>query len=169
MGADFYPTTLIGVRIPMDKIIKIEKGIRLKAYEDLPMSHKGDIEGKLACPEFEITNTTKYCPHCGCNLYESYKNEVPLVPGLHLDTRNCGHQKYKEWVMAYDSNKNYLFIGFYALEGDQEGDCAYIGLKHKIDGIEIEIKKTLLETDLKKVGLWDEDNFGLWLFMFNSY
>lgn len=169
MGADFYSRALIGVRVPMDKIIKVEKGTRLRSMKSLDAQHCGRHPNKPKCPDFDLLPGMRNCPYCGCSLYESYEDEIILIPDLRLDTNNCGIQSYKEWPILFTTEANYLFIGFYAIDGSHRDDCAYIGVKHTIDTEEIDIKKAQLKSDLEKVGLWDESEFGLWLSMYNSY
>lgn len=169
MGSDFYPKAIIGVRIPIEKVIKYERGQKLKPLDRLGSQHMGMHKTLPKCPEFDLLPGMKNCPYCGCALYEYYENTICLIPGLHLNLDNCGVQSYNTWSMAISTQGHYLFIGFYVLEGSQEDDCAYIGLKHEIDIKDIEYKKAQLSADLEKVGLWDENEFGLWLFMYNSY
>jgi hypothetical protein len=168
MGADFYPKTLIGIRIPMEKIRKKEKYEELKKFTKSSLPWQKDPE-HLKCPTFEMKEGMRNCPYCGASLYERGIRTIYLVPGLILEDDNYEAQSYKDWKMATDSDYNYLFIGFYCIEGDQESECACVGIKQEIDTEEIITKKALLKADMEEVDLWDESEFGLWLFMFNSY
>lgn len=150
MGFDCTAITAIGVRVPNHKIIeKKEKLINLCVCK----------------PKTYSENNEMYCSGCGRYLKHKGVIHKPLFNwpedngsfnGTTKITRKiCG------WEVLYSSNERYFFICIF-----NSGHVDY----EKMTEIPHISEKVIEEfkNDMKSVGLWDEEQFGLWTMTFWS-
>jgi len=157
MGTDYYPRTIIGVRLPWTKLFKKEWYKERVPYTQLPARHKERCDS-------ELHDTATFCPSCGCRLEREHMRIVALTPEVTYDNDE-GDIEFHDWdVSRAGEPDDYadIFIGFDFVEGEEHGVLL------QIDVTAFDKKKARLKADLEEIGLWDDDSFGLWSFMFIS-
>lgn len=103
----------------------------------------------------------KYCSHCGKQLHRLIKKNVPKFSGFE-DPENTDNLSIGDWPVAVDTGARNFYVGFYVKEGvyGDYGDT-------KCDFPDMS-KMEKFKTDMKKLDLWDEGMFGVWVVLYMS-
>lgn len=149
MGADYYSMTCIGLKVPKEKII-----VEVEEYRNLcycnPQADPDDY------PD------AKYCPHCGRPIRRPTKTDKALYGSFANGYSNDGETEIMGWPVMYDTDAYNFYI------------CIFTsGLvdRNKMLPMPDVSEEILAEfnADMRSVGLWDKDQFGLWTITYCSY
>lgn len=146
MGADYYATTVIGIRVGRSEIFKKRKTVinccRCKQKTDP-----------------RTAPNTSFCPFCGKPLQLEVEKEFCIISDVD-DERYI--ENVRGWPVRYDTDQENIFIGVY--------------VNGPIDGWKIgplpDLSEDLLDKftqDMRELGLWRQDRFGLWTILVCSY
>ena len=137
MGVDYYAYTIIGLRVPIDKII----GTVIK--------HKNKCECE---PQTEPMAGQKFCGKCGCVLDYPYKADDPRFG---VDIWEIEEKGIGGWPVVSDGDYGtYFYIGLLKASGEDKGPTK---IPYHIEGM-----KNKFQKDMEELGLWDEDSYGIW-------
>jgi len=147
MGVDWYSMTCVGLKVPRDKIIgQKEETVNLCGCN--PQTNPDDYP------------KGKYCPVCGRLIRRQVKIDKPLfdVPEDYYNEET----KIKGWEVSYDTDARNFYICIFTT-----GHVEY----EKISPIPDVSEGTLAKfnADMREIGLWDADQFGLWTVTYCSY
>ena len=148
MGADYYSMTCIGLKVPRNKIIKEEEKI-VNLCGCNPQTRPGNYLN------------AKYCPVCG-RLIRRVVKEDKLLFDVPEEYYNDGKSKILGWTLMYDTDVSNFYICIFAsgiIGGARKSDIPDVSE-------EIIAKFT---ADMQSIGLWDEEQFGLWTVTYCSY
>jgi hypothetical protein len=147
MGADYYSATCIGLKVPKKRIVA-----EVEEYRNLcgcnPQTKPEDYLG------------AKYCPVCGRMLRRAVKIHKPLF-GMPNDYYN-NEARIKGWEVTYDTDAHNFYICIFTT-GHVEHE--------KMSPIPLIAEETLAKfnADMREIGLWDADQFGLWTVTYCDY
>ena len=146
MGITKRAVTVIGVRVPRDKISHIVDKV------------------KNLCTCSPQTADVGFCPKCGMNLTKEYSSrvlndDVPIEEEDYVAVTMHGYPIASCW-----REDKHIYIGAfisstepaYSAEGADPVRCPF-------SAAHIDVAK--FETDMKEYGLWDEKEFGIWTIM----
>lgn len=147
MGTDYYPMTLIGLKVPKEKIIVEGEELRNNCKCE-PKTDPSDY------PE------AKFCSKCGNKTRRAVKVDKPLFDGFrdyyNEDQKICGYS------VEHDTDARNFFICLYTT-----GHVDWVNMSEIPNISEEAISK--FEVDMESVGLWDKEQFGLWTILYCSY
>ena len=147
MSTDWYSMTCIGLKVPKEKIIgEIEEIRNLCGCK--PQTNPDDHPGG------------KYCPDCGRLIRRPVKVEKPLfdIPEDYWNEET----RIEGWLVKHDSDAYNFYICIYTsglVEHNKRSDIP-------------DTPKEVLakfKADMISIGLWDEEQFGLWTVTYCSY
>lgn len=148
MGADWYAATVIGIRVPKDKVVREETYFRNNCI------CKPRQRGPEVYPE------ASFCPTCGKLIRRKCVRDVVLFDGL-TPWKNgssiCG------WPVYTGTDGMFFYIGVFVVEVAGEYDK-----KSPLPNIS---KDTVIKfrRAMEKAGLWDQEEFGMWTILTCSY
>lgn len=146
MGVDWYSMTCIGLKVPKEKVIvEVEECRNLcSCVPQTPDNY----------PE------TKYCPKCGQLVRRLVKSDKLLfdIPEDYYNEES----RIKGWEVKHDTDAYNFYICIFT-SGLVE--------RYKISSIPVITTETIakFKADMESVGLWDEEQFGLWTVTYCSY
>jgi hypothetical protein len=146
MGVDYYAITVIGIRVARSEIFRTVKKIEncCKCDKKIDPPPNSDI---------------KYCPICGRPIKLEVEEEFCILPGL----AEQGYiEEVRGWPVKCDTDCENFFIGPYAMgpiDGWKKGPLPDLS------------EETLdrFRQDMRELGLWRQDRFGLWTILQCSY
>lgn len=145
MSLDYYSMTCIGLKVPREKIIAEET----------------EFKNHCSCTPQTTPNCypdAKYCSDCGNPIKRPIKVNKPLFDGFTGDWYN-EEVKLRGWVVAHDGGARNFFICIFNTGIVEE---------EKKSALPLIAEETLAKfnTDMRELGLWDKDQFGLWTITF---
>lgn len=149
MGADYYSMTVIGLKVPKEKIIAEEEELRNQC-KCTPRIDPDDH------PE------AKFCIYCGNLIRRAVKVDKPLFDGFkdywdwNKDQKICG------WAVEHNTDAHSFYICIYT-----SGRIEHEEMSELPNTSEETISK--FKADMESVGLWDREQFGLWTITYCSY
>lgn len=151
MGVDYTAYTIIGVKLSVTDLIKVEH-VEKKA-----------MFPKDCCKDYFETDY-KCCPRCGGHLWRSEKEFRSRIDDwTEEDWEN--REFFGFQIVAdggwYSNGKGNLFIG---VKGGGYGEVSSKMNVPNIDKIKNNLWKILFPLDL-----WDEETFGIWTYLDVSY
>lgn len=147
MGADWYAATVIGIRVPRDKVVREE------TYFHNNCICKPQVDPKTY-PE------AKFCPACGREIKRKCSRSIVLFEGFKIwerDSSICG------WPVYTGTDGIFFYIGIFIAE--VVGEC---DKKSPLPNIPKD-KMTKFKRDMEESGLWDQEAFGMWTILNYSY
>lgn len=110
----------------------------------------------------DLHPNAKYCSQCGRLIRMKTKKEIPKFEGFD-DVFNNESLNIEGWPVAFDTDAHNFYIGFYVKNGPygHSGD-------EKFEFPDMS-KMEQFKSDMKRIGFWDEENFGAWLVLYLSY
>ncbi len=140
MGADWSAKTVLGVKVPEQKLYTT---VRVPGC-----AHpKGE---KDAC-----------CPHCGAKAWKELREPIS---GYDPDKLTLGAFAVVKGTHS-EHGATETFIAFRSLEAEENKQVLLLRLDDEL----IAKAKSALRTDLESHGLWDESQFGIWCILYCSY
>jgi len=147
MGADWYSMTCIGLKVPREKIIIEEEELK-NFCSCVPQTNPDDYPNG------------KYCPTCGKFIKRRVKIDKLLfdVPEDYYNEET----KIKGWEVSHDTDARNFYICIFTT-----GHVRYEKMSPIPDVSEGTLAK--FNADMRSIGLWDADQFGLWTVTYCSY
>jgi hypothetical protein len=148
MGADWYSMTCIGLKVPKGKVIE-----EVDEYRNLC--------GCVPQVDPDVYPEAKFCPNCGRLIRRSVTIDKPLYDAFAGDYYN-DVVELSSWTVKHDTDAYNFYI------------CIYTsGLVERYKRSDIpNISEEVLDkfkADMESLGLWDEEQFGLWTITYCSY
>lgn len=149
MGADWHSMTCIGLKVPKEKIIA-----EVEEYRNL--CHCNPQINPNIYPD------AKFCPRCGRHIRKPTKIEKTLYGSFADGYSNDGEAKIVGWPVMHDTDACNFYVCIFT-SGLVDRD--------KMSPMPDISEKTLarFNADMREVGLWDKDQFGLWTIVYCSY
>ncbi|MCK4454635.1 hypothetical protein KAU51_04835 [Candidatus Parcubacteria bacterium] len=149
MGRDYQPKVIFGLKIPRGKVIDESKVLSNDCVCDPKMDHL-------------INPGTKFCSQCGRCINRLIKKYTPKFEGFDDVENDEENLNIEGWPVAFDTDAYNFYVGFYV----QNGPYGHSGDK-KYDFPDMS-KMEQFKSDMKRIGLWDEEMFGVWLVLYLS-
>ena len=144
MGANWYAATVVGVRVPKNKVMREE----IYFLNNCKCKPKVDPE---TYPEAE------FCSACGRMIRRECIRDVAMFDGFDPWDRR---PSIDGWPVYTGNDATLFYIGIFVAEVVEcEKKSPLPDLSKLCQFIE----------DMKKIGLWDEEEFGLWTILNYSY
>ena len=148
MGRDYQPKIIFGIKLSSKQIMETI----YTSVNDCICKPKSDPN---------LLQSSNYCQKCGKALHRSTKKVVPKFDGFE-DPENGEDLNIGGWPVAIDTEATNFYVGFYVKEGIY-GDYGEV----KCDLPDMS-KMEQFKSDMKKIGLWDEEMFGAWIVLYLS-
>lgn len=147
MTTQYYPITVIGIKVPKDKIIITKEVIKNECVCNPQVNPTRYLGTKYR---------TKFCSQCGRLLRRIHVESFPKFDSI----KDKG--KVLEWPVANDTGAENFFIGVYS--------SGMVNYRHRGDIPDLS-EKTVekFKKDMKSLDLWDEKEFGIWTILCVSY
>lgn len=140
MGDDYQPIVVFGLKLSKSQIM-----------ETITVPVNGCVCVK------QNKSENKYCSHCGRPLHRLVKKNVPRFEGFEDPENNdlaiCG------WPAIMEIESRNFYVGFYV----KKGVYGHYGeIKHDFPDM---LNMDQFKTDMKDLGLWNEEMFGAWVIL----
>ncbi len=151
MSRDYQPKIIFGLKLP-----------RSELYDQIT-----DHLNKCICKPKKLAGsglvapTAKFCPDCGKVLAWAVQRSVGKFEGFEYEYGD--KLEIEGWPVTCGTDAKTFYIGYYVHKGvyGHSGD-------EQIPFPNMTKEKQFIE-DMKRIGLWDEKSFGVWLVLYVSY
>lgn len=150
MGRDYQSKVIFGLKLHKSKVI-----------DTLDIFVNNCTCNPKINPDLYPT-TFKRCPYCGNSIHRKTTREVPKFEGFDEIFGNES-LNIEGWSVAFDTDAHNFYVGFYV----QNGPYGHSG-DEKFEFPDMS-KIEQFKVDMKRIGFWDEENFGVWLVLYLSY
>ena len=144
MGADWYAATVIGIKVSKNKVMREE----IYFLNNCKCKPKVDSE---TYPE------AKFCPACGKYIKCECSRDITMFDEFDPWEKN---PNIAGWPVYAGTDGRSFYIGILVIETDGGDKRSPLPDLSKLDKF---------KEDMKKIGLWDEKEFGLWTVLYCSY
>lgn len=110
----------------------------------------------------DLWSNAVYCPYCGQSIRRKGKKSIPKFEGFDDVFDNEG-LNIEGWPVAFDTDAHNFYVGFYV----QNGPYGHSG-DEKFEFPDMS-KMEQFKIDMKRIGFWNEEMFGVWLVLYLSY
>lgn len=151
MSRDYQPKIIFGLKL-----------LKSKLYDQITNHlNKCICEPKKLLGEWRVAATAKFCYDCGKVLARPVQKSVAKFKGFEYEFSD--KLEIEGWPVTCGTDAKIFYIGYYVHRGvyGHSGD-------EQIPFPNMTKEKQFIE-DMKRVGLWDEKSFGVWLVLYVSY
>ena len=148
MSASWHAATVIGIKVPKDKVIR----------EETYFCNKCICKPQI---DPEIYPEAKFCPACGGYIKRKCIRNVVLFDGL-IPWRKEG-SSICGWSVYAGTDGRFFYIGIFIAESEGDYDK-----KSPLPNISKD-EMIKFRRDMEKAGLWDQKAFGMWTILYCSY
>lgn len=150
MGIDYQPKVIFGLKIPRDKVIDKSKTLSNDCICNPKIDHL-------------INPSAKFCSQCGRCINRPTIKRISKFEGFDDVENDEKTLNIEGWPVTFDTDACNFYIGFYV----QNGPYGHSG-DEKYDFPDM-TKMEQFKSDMKKIGLWNEEMFGVWIVLYLSY
>lgn len=140
MGDDYQPIVVFGLKLDKSQIMETVK----ITINECKCKKQNKSKGK-------------YCPHCGKQLHRLVRKTVPKFEGFEDPENN--DLDIVGWPAVVEIESRNFYVGFYV----KKGIYGHYGeVKHDLPDM---LNMDPFITDMKDLGLWNEEMFGAWVIL----
>ena len=141
MGDDYQPIVVFGLKLDKSQIMETVK----------------TTVNECICDQPKVYPNAKFCPKCGKNVSRTIIENIPKFEGFEDPENN--DLEIVGWPAIIEVESCNFYVGFYVKKGVYGN---YGEIKHDFPDM---LNMDPFITDMKDLGLWNEEMFGAWVIL----